>query len=228
MLAGHREHSLDHHVVGDDALDEQVEVVGPGLDLLARCRAAGRRTPSAMPAACISSISREPAADVLGLERHHLGHEAVEEGGVARLVDELRGEEDLDLARSAPRARTAPGRRPRAPRRCRSSTTTRSCRSWLIDRRREPLLLVDREVDLVRPPVLPLPERVQVLVAHQLRRPCAARLSTGAGRPGRRPRRRPRRAPGRAPVLDRAPGGPRARARRRRGPPSARSSGPSA
>ena len=29
VLAGHREHALDHDVVGDDALDEQVEVVRP-------------------------------------------------------------------------------------------------------------------------------------------------------------------------------------------------------
>ena len=43
----------------------------------------------------------EPAADVVGPERHHLRHEAVEEGGVARLVDQLGREEDLRLAAGA-------------------------------------------------------------------------------------------------------------------------------
>ena len=37
-------------------------------------------------------------AQVVRAERHHLGAEAVEEGGVARLVDELGGQEQLDLA----------------------------------------------------------------------------------------------------------------------------------
>ena len=97
-LAGHGQEALDDHVVGRDALHEQLEVVraSPG------CGAATSRRPSSNTSrhgdSSICSTSRMPAAEVVGVERHHLGAEAVEEGGVARLVHELGGEEQLDLA----------------------------------------------------------------------------------------------------------------------------------
>ena len=47
----------------------------------------------------------------------------------------------------------------------------------------QPVLAVDREVELVRAPVLPLPERVELLVAHQpaLRAPALGRIAGVAG-----------------------------------------------
>ena len=104
-----------------------------------------------------------------------------------------------------------------------------------LGRRREPVLLVDAEVDLVRLPVLALPERVELLVREQAgagrrrfpRRPFARLRSLRRGSPWPSGR-----APFAEPQVARsawtAAGAPRARARRRRGPRSARSTGRSA
>src|SRR5207253_11497437 len=73
-----------------------------------------------------------------------------------------------------------------------------------LRRRHQPLLLVDREVDLVGPPVLPLPEGVEILVAQQLRpglAPRAFRFVAGVALSG--PGAVDARAPCRPPRLDR-------------------------
>src|SRR5205823_10133088 len=66
-----------------------------------------------------------------------------------------------------------------------------------LARRREPVLAVDREVELVRAPVLALPQRVEVLVAHQVAGAAGvARLLVGrVASVGRRDRARGRQRP---------------------------------
>ena len=95
-LARHRQHPLGDHVVGDDALDEELEVVGLVLDPVGDL--AQRVVEEEVPRTEHPVLDLvQPLAEVAGLEPHHLGHPAVEEDGVAHLVDELGREEGLDL-----------------------------------------------------------------------------------------------------------------------------------
>ena len=90
-----------------------------------RRRAARRRTRRSRRQHALAQLAH-PAAQVVGLERQHLGAEAVEEGGVAGLVRRAGWPGRSRPRRSAPRAGTARGRRSRAPRRSRTSRATRS------------------------------------------------------------------------------------------------------
>ena len=109
-----------------------------------------------------------PAAQVVGRERHHLGAEAVEEGGVARLVHELGGEEQLDLAAGGGlQERREVGRHALLPHVERAEAPDRVL--LRRGRRGQPVLAVHAEVELVGAPVLALPERVELAVVEQLR-----------------------------------------------------------
>ena len=184
-------------MVGGDPLDEQVEVVGLRLD-----------APGHVAQAVVEDLAprREqdlldlahPAAEVVRREAHHLGAEAVEEGGVARLVHELRGQEQLDLAGGS---RLQEGREVGGHALLADVEGAEAPDRGLLGLARgdDPLLAVDREVELRGLPVLALPERVELAVVEQA---VAVR--------GRLPTRTGRRAP---------PGAgaawPRASARRR-------------
>src|SRR3954451_12969634 len=165
-LARHGEHALDDQVVGRDPLDEQLEVLRVRLDAVGDLAQAAVEDvePGALHA--LLELHKAPA-QVVRIQSHHLGAEAVEEDGVARLVDELRCEEGLDLpARRGQEERGEVGghallayvERAEAPGRV----------LLRLGRRRQPLLAVDAEVELVRAPVLALPERVQLAVAHEV------------------------------------------------------------
>jgi hypothetical protein len=106
-------------------------------------------------------------AHVIGRHRHHLGGPAVEEDRVPRLVDQLRGEEHLHLAA---RRREDEGRQVGShPLLTDVEARHRPRRVALRLRRRgKPVLTVDREVELVGAPVALLPQRVELLVAHQV------------------------------------------------------------
>ena len=185
-LAGHREHALDDQVVGADALDEQVEVVGSGLDpvgdvaqaVVERRRA--RPGSSSPRARACARAGRPPTAPS---PRRRSGRRT--RCAAPRPRAAWRG--TARPRRSAPPAGTAPGPPSRAPRRCRTSPGSRPCAPAGLGRRRHPLLLVDREVELVRLPVLLLPQRVELAVVEQLaagRAACPRTRAPGSPCPG--------------------------------------------
>ncbi len=226
-LPGHRQDPLGDHVVGDDALDEQLQVVGLGLDPVGDV--AQRVVEEEVPGADVEQLLLDLAdagAQVVRVERHHLGHPAVEEDGVAHLVDELGREEGLDLAvrRGQQERGQVGGDALLADVEAAEAEGRLQLR---LGRRLHPVLLVDREVELVGAPVLPLPQRVELLVVHQA---ALGPAGLGLGRiTGVRARAvgaaRGPRAPGGALRTGRGAGEPRARARVRRRPRRGPSSG---
>ena len=106
----------------------------------------------------------EPARDRAVAEPHDLVHEALEEDGVARLVDLLRGEEVLLLLarRGVDERRQVVGHRVLAVEEQRVVPQRRLALD--VGERPVPVLAVLREVVLHRAPVALLPARVEVLV----------------------------------------------------------------
>jgi hypothetical protein len=95
-LARHGQEPLDHHVVDGDALHEEAEVVRLGLDPV-------RHVAQPVVEHVVEGAGQRPLdlahppAQVLRGQAHDLGAEPVEEGGVAGLVHQLGGKEQLDL-----------------------------------------------------------------------------------------------------------------------------------
>jgi hypothetical protein len=95
-LAGHRQHPLGDHVVGDDSLDEQLEIVGLRLDSVGDL--AQRVVEEEVPGTEHPLLDlMQPVPEASRLEGHHLARPAIEEDRVAHLVDQLSCEERLDL-----------------------------------------------------------------------------------------------------------------------------------
>ena len=129
----------------------------------------------------------QPRAEAAGLEAHHLARPAVEEDGVAHLVDELGGEEGLDLPA---------WRREQERRQVRGDPLLPDVEAadaeggvpLRLPGADQPMLAVDGEVELVRAPVLSLPEGVELLVVQQptLRAPALGRVAGVSGGPAGR------------------------------------------
>ena len=116
VLPGEGEHPLDDHVVERDRLHQQLEVLRAARQAV---HAALQHLVEELVELGVHVLARlgEPALERVRLEDAHLVVEAVEEAHVARLVGDLRAEEDRASPRSAPPASSARAPRPPSARR---------------------------------------------------------------------------------------------------------------
>ena len=116
-----------------------------------------------------SLVSARRSSEPLGLEHADLAVEAVEEGDVARLVGDLRGEEDAHvLARRGAHHRPELGGHALLADEERRQPVHARVALLGVD----PLVPVDavlREVDVLDRPLLALPQRVELAVGEQVR-----------------------------------------------------------
>jgi hypothetical protein len=168
VLAGQRQHPLDDHVVERHGLDQRLEVLGFARQPV-HPRAQHLVEQLAELGVQVRGGLLQPRLQRVGLQHADLGVEAIEERHVARLVGDLRAEEQPHLL-----VRRRAHHRPEL-----------GGDALLADEERrqpvhalEALLLVDplvpvdpvlREVEVLRRPLLALPQLVQLPVAEQVR-----------------------------------------------------------
>ena len=178
MLPGQGEHSLDHHVVKRHGLDQRLEVLRrPGEPVHAVVQQLVEERVE-LRVQVVARL-RQPAVERVGLQDADLGVEAVEERDVARLVGDLRAQEDAHVLvghGAHDRAELGGDALLAAEERAQPVHALEA----LVGR--DPLLPVRavlREVDLLHRPLLALPQLIELAVAQQLR---VAGLQRGVGR----------------------------------------------
>ena len=161
MLAGEGEHALDDHVVDRHGLDQRLEVLGLAARRSTReCSISSKRTPNSWLMYWTFSSSR--ACEVVGLEHADLGVEAVEERDVARLVGDLRAEEDPHVLVGAARIIGPSSAATRCSPMKNDDSPYMRCEALLGVDALVPVDAVLREVDVLRRPLLALPQRVEL------------------------------------------------------------------
>ena len=181
VLAGEGEHALDDHVVDRHGLDERLEVLGlDGEPVDPRVQHLVEEDAELL--VDVLDVLLEAVLEVVGLEHADLGVEAVEERDVARLVGDLRAQEQphVLLRRGAHHRAELGGDALLADEERRQAV--HALEALLGVDALVPVDPVLREVDVLRRPLLALPERVELPVVEQLRPPVRGFQQRGVAR----------------------------------------------
>jgi hypothetical protein len=168
VLAGEGEHALDDHVVDRHGLDERLDVAGlDGQAVDARAQHLVEQHAELLVQVLGGLL--QPGLERVGLEHADLAVEAVEERHVAGLVGDLRAEEEphLLVGRRAHHRAELGGHALLADEERREPV--HALEALLLA---DPLVPVDpvlREVEILRRPLLALPQLVELAVGQQVR-----------------------------------------------------------
>ena len=164
---GEGQHPLDDHVVERDRLDQRLEVLGLAREVV---DAALQHLVEELVELGVHVLARlgEAALEVVGLEHADLVVEAVEEAHVARLVGDLRAEEDAHLlgGRGAHHRAELLGHLLLADEE--RAEPVHALEALLLGDALVPVDPVLREVEVLGRPLLALPEVVELRVAEQV------------------------------------------------------------
>ena len=175
MLAGEREHALDHHVVDRHGLHERLDVFGLMRKPLHPPVQHFVEEHAELRVQVLAGLLQAPLK-IICRQHAHLRAEAVEERHMTRLVGDLRAEEDPHVLLRASRHHRAELSR--------DALLAHEERAQSIHPR-VPLLGVDAlvpvnavlaEIQRADRPLLTLPQRVELAVAEQLRARALGRL----------------------------------------------------